>query len=151
MHFLISRLSLAHTVDDTAQTTFISINTIRFTQLVLCAGAICPRNTSPLNSPGRCVALAPSAIFCSCIISSHMNTSQAQWLNLSLMTDIYVGKVLVQYYLIISYNRLRNTTFVHERQPPSWERTFMNDIRPTGVKHFITAPSVTKSSHFSVT
>ena len=54
------------------------------------------------------------------------------------MTDIYVGKVLVQYYLIISYNRLRNTPNVPKRHPPSSRRTFVNGSRPGRVKrtHF---------------
>ena len=50
------------------------------------------------------------------------------------LSTVYVGKVLVQYYLIISYNRLRNTPYVRERQPPSCGRTFMNDSRLRRVK-----------------
>ena len=50
--------------------------------------------------------------------SSHKGTSQPHWLNFSLGTGIYAGKVLVQYFSYILYNRLRNATDVRERHPP---------------------------------
>ena len=88
------------------------------------------------NVPAKLLASAQfSATFSTQMITSHKNTSQAQWLNVSSMIDIYVGKVLVQCISFISNNKLRNRLNVTERRPPSSRRTFMNVSRPLSVKN----------------